>query len=66
MIKLSKSCKLESDYLESRHGVEGHPDGGDDDKHHGDEGHDVGGGGGLGVLHQVPDALLISKGHKVS
>ena len=37
--------------LETRHGVESHPDGGDDDEHHGDEGHDVGCGGGLGVLH---------------
>ena len=30
-------------YLEPRHGVEGHPDGGDDHKHHGDVGDDVGG-----------------------
>ena len=45
-------------HLQARHRVEGHPYGGHDDEHHGDVGDHVGGAGGLGVLHQVPDHLL--------
>jgi hypothetical protein len=46
--------------LKARHGVEGHPNGGDDHKHHGDVGDDVGGCGGVRVLNQVPQLFLIS------
>ena len=47
-------------HLKPGHGVESHPDGGDNDEHHGDVGHDVSGGRGLRVLHQVPDTLMVS------
>ena len=50
-------------HLEPRHGVESHPDGGDDDEHHRDEGDKVGSAGGLRVLHQVPHTLLVP-GHQ--
>jgi hypothetical protein len=52
--------------LKARHGVEGHPNGGDDHKHHGDVGDDVGGSGGVRVLNQVPQLFLISAHNNVT
>ena len=45
--------------LEGLHGVENHPECGDNNEQHRDGGHSLGGAAGLWLLQEVPEELLI-------